>query len=93
MITEILGPVIMFFALRLILTRYMTSKNNFYFRDKIILTLGGFIVLDILAAMQDDMFLFIMSLPFFVHWIILISPHGLKKWKEFIRMLKIRWRL
>jgi len=88
MIIIIFGTIIIFFALRLLLIKFMTEKRQFTFKDKIIFTMGGFVGLNIFGAIQDDIFFYVMSLPFFAHWIILITPESIKKWRLYLKCLK-----
>jgi hypothetical protein len=83
-ISLIVGPLIIYTALYIILQKYMTEKRYFVFKDKCILTVGGFVILASLGFIFNNIVLLFISAAFLMHILILIYPFYKKLWRHML---------
>ena len=85
MILWFLSPILLFLILNAITNKYMTEKRNFTFRDKLILTTGGFLVVSTIGLIIEDAFLLLLAMPFLLRTILLIFPIYTKMFRNMRR--------
>jgi len=82
------APLIMFLALVFLFKCYMTEKRKFTYKDKLILTIGGFILLMVFGGLTRDIYFVFIAFPFLFHAIILVLPVYIHLWKDFFHILR-----